>query len=163
MAKKRSDIYQASASKAKRASARINDPLNEAGSDLSSLSEGAYLVFLQHKTFNFVWKIVTSPSFTIKRLCHQRPGSCSGLLECGNRRSSTHIFCAYTIFKSDSSNYRLLGRPSAPNVVLICFPQEGDRRGHVIVPVRILSALLLFSHSGMHLRQEVSIVCWRAA
>lgn len=143
---KRSDIYQAAASKAKHASARINDPLNEAGNDLSSLR--VHIWFSKHN-FKLSMQTVTTPSFTKRRLCHRHPSSGLWLPECGNS-TSTYILYTYSIFKCDSSNCGLWGRPCTANVILIRLPQEGDRRRHVIVPLRILSALLLFSHTGMH-------------
>lgn len=144
---KRSDIYQASASKAKHASARINDPLNEAGNDLSS--QRVHILFSAYN-FKLSMQTVTTSSFTKRRLCHRHPSSCSWLLECGNRRNSTYILYMFSIFKCDSSNCGLCERPCTSNVILIRLPQEGGRRRHVIVSLCILSALL-FSHSAMHL------------
>lgn len=63
---------------------------------------------------------------------------------------STYILRTSSIFKCDSSNCGLWGcgvggkRPRAANVILIRLPQEGDRRRHAVVCLRILSAPLLF-------------------
>lgn len=146
--KKRSDIYQASASKAKRASARINDPLNEAGNDISS--QRVHIWSLAHN-FKLSTRTVTTSSFTKLRLCHRHPSSCQRLPECGNRRHGPHLFCTRAIFECDSSNCVLWGRPCTANVILIRLPREGDGRRHVIVPLHILSAPLLFSHSAVRL------------
>lgn len=88
--KKRSDIYQASASKAKHASARINDPLNEAGNDLSS--RRVHIWFSKH---NF-------------KLLHplQNGDFVIGIpaVACGSRNVAIdalpHIFCTHTLFLS---------------------------------------------------------------
>lgn len=143
---KRSDIYQASASKAKHASARINDPLNEAGNDLSS--QRVHICCSAHN-FKLSMQTVTSSAFTNQRLCHRLPSSCSWLLECGNRHASTYMLYTYSIFKCDSSNCGLWGRPCAANAILILLPQEGDRLRPVIASLPILSARPSFSHRAM--------------
>lgn len=76
---------------------------NKWGRKWSQLSEGAYLVF-RHTTSNFPCELLLLHPFTKRRLCHRHPSSCSWLLECGNRHTSTYILYTYSIFRCDSSN-----------------------------------------------------------
>lgn len=105
-------------------------------------------VHIWSSAHNFKLSVRTgaSSSITRQRLCHRHPSSSPLLPGCWNRRASTYILRTFSSFKGDSSNCGLWGgRPRAANVILIRLPQEGDRRRHAVVCLRILSALLLFS------------------